>query len=163
VDDIFCCWTGSEGQLDTFLQFINSLKLLKRKQKKQVLTLNTSLSGPSVSKRKWCKIPFHNSISFKIANKFPGHKFRVSFYTPLTLSKALCANKDHIDSNKKSGVYEIQFECGATYVGQTGRSFLTRIKEHKQGCITGSKTSLFAKHLIDSNHTSEFDFKSSTT
>jgi hypothetical protein len=133
-------------------------KLLKKKRKKQALNLNTSLSDPSVSKRKWCKIPFHNSISFKIANKFPKDKFRVSFYTPMTLSKALCTNKDHIDSIQKSGVYEIQCECGATYVGQTGRSFQTRIKEHKKGYITGNTTSLFAKHLIDSSHNSEFDF-----
>ena len=54
---------------------------------------------------------------------------------------------------QSSGVYELQCNCGKNYIGQTGRSVATRIKEH----ISSAKhkregLSSFADHLIQTGH-----------
>jgi hypothetical protein len=37
-------------------------------------------------------------------------------------------------------------------VGQTGRNFTARFKEHRNACRTGSLSSNFSKHLIEHQH-----------
>jgi hypothetical protein len=44
-------------------------------------------------------------------------------------------------------------DCHKRYVGQTGRSFRTRFKEHAQDYRLGNQKTNFAKHLIDNHHT----------
>lgn len=53
----------------------------------------------------------------------------------------------------KAGVYMLECSsCEKFYIGQTGRSFGTRFKEHlPKGKLTNI-TSNFAKHLVDTNH-----------
>jgi predicted GIY-YIG superfamily endonuclease len=134
--------------------------LLRKKLVKSAIKSNTSLLPCSTTpNRKWCKIPFVNSVSYKIANILPKDQFRVSFYTPFSLAKALCLNKDSLDIGKQCGVYELQCQCKAIYIGQTGRNFSTRIKEHEKCYSTGASTSAFADHLIETNHTPNFQFK----
>jgi predicted GIY-YIG superfamily endonuclease len=38
--------------------------------------------------------------------------------------------KDNLDHRKYKGVYKIECSCGKCYIGETGRSFQVRIKEH---------------------------------
>jgi predicted GIY-YIG superfamily endonuclease len=38
--------------------------------------------------------------------------------------------KDKLDQHNCKGVYRIECSCGKCYIGETGRSFHTRIKEH---------------------------------
>jgi len=38
------------------------------------------------------------------------------------------------------------------YVGQTGRSFLERFKEHRQAFRSNSHTSNYAKHILEQSH-----------
>jgi hypothetical protein len=52
-----------------------------------------------------------------------------------------------------SGIYKLICpDCHKTYVGQTGRQFLTRYKEHKAAFLNSSNTSSFAKHLSEEAH-----------
>jgi hypothetical protein len=134
--------------------------MLRKKQRKSAVKLHTTLLPYSnTTERKWCKIPFINSLSYRIANILPKDKFRVSFYAPFSLSKALCLNKDKFNSDKQCGVYELECQCNAIYVGQTGRNFATRIKEHRMCYTLGNTTSIFAAHLLEENHPPEFKFK----
>ena len=43
-------------------------------------------------------------------------------------------------------------DCGKANVGQTDRNFATRFREHKNGFGTASRSSNFAKHLIEHTH-----------
>jgi hypothetical protein len=43
-------------------------------------------------------------------------------------------------------------DCKKEYVGQTGRSFAVRFNEHKNAFKTNSRTSNFAKLLIEQAH-----------
>ena len=47
------------------------------------------------------------------------------------LHSSLHTYKDRKRKNTQPGVYKIPCECGKVYIGETGRSFNTRFKEHK--------------------------------
>lgn len=57
----------------------------------------------------------------------------------------------------KSGIYKIKCnDCNQVYIGQTGRNFKCRFKEHIQALRTNNQTSMkstFAEHLLKENHT----------
>ena len=61
--------------------------------------------------------------------------------------------KDPIDHRQFKGVYRIPCSCETNYIGETGRSFQTRLKEHradlKNGCI---RTSALAEHCAKTKH-----------
>jgi hypothetical protein len=53
----------------------------------------------------------------------------------------------------KSGVYALTCnQCKKRYIGQTGRSFYTRYKEHAQDYRQNYRKSQFAKYLLEENH-----------
>jgi hypothetical protein len=54
---------------------------------------------------------------------------------------------------KTPGVYSILCECGQVYIGQTGRSIYTRIKEHHQHIrLAHPDKSAVAEHSISRGH-----------
>ena len=73
-------------------------------------------------------------------------------FKPLnTICNYLKPIKDKIDPKYHKGIYLIPCSCGKTYVGETGRSFNTRIQEHASDIKHNrSKSSALAK---DSNKT----------
>jgi hypothetical protein len=57
----------------------------------------------------------------------------------------------------KSGIYELRCDdCSAVYIGQTGRKFKERMKEHEASFRKENCISLFAKHLVEKKHGSNF-------
>jgi hypothetical protein len=78
---------------------------------------------------------------------------KVTYTAKHTINNLLRQKQDYKDKFDNSGIYLLECkDCKKQYVGQTGRSFKTRFKEHKRDYETTSNKSLFAKHLIDSNH-----------
>ena len=58
--------------------------------------------------------------------------------------------------NARSGAYKLTCpDCNKAYVGQTGRNFAARFKEHKYAFRTNSHMSNFAKHTIEQSHSFE--------
>jgi hypothetical protein len=54
---------------------------------------------------------------------------------------------------EKSGVYQLICpECKKRYIGQTGKPFHVRYKEHVQDFRQNNKNPCFAKHLWENNH-----------
>ncbi|KAH9629872.1 hypothetical protein HF086_013407 [Spodoptera exigua] len=92
-------------------------------------------------------------ISDKIANILKKHNVFVTFRSDHNL-RNLCNGKDKLQNSKKSGIYKlICNECNGVYVGQTGRNFEVRFKEHIAAYRNGHPDkSHFAKHLIDTGH-----------
>jgi predicted GIY-YIG superfamily endonuclease len=44
-------------------------------------------------------------------------------------------------------------DCNVAYIGQTGRNFNKRYKEHKSVFKTNSHTSNYDKHILEQSHT----------
>jgi hypothetical protein len=77
----------------------------------------------------------------------------MSFRTTNTLGNLLTHKHHPQDKFSLSGVYKLICpDCNKTYVGQTGRKFSTRYKEHKTAFRKNSNTPRFAKHLIQEAH-----------
>jgi hypothetical protein len=54
---------------------------------------------------------------------------------------------------EKNGVYQLKCPtCKKKYVGQTGRSFRTRFKEHQRDYKYANNKSKFVQHVIEEGH-----------
>ena len=74
------------------------------------------------------------------------------------LGRLLVNNKDKKDILEKSGVYKISCaDCEAVYIGQSGRSVKTRLKEHKTSILSNIKNSGMSTHCIEENHFINFN------
>jgi hypothetical protein len=75
-----------------------------------------------------------------------------AFTTKHTIHNRLQRRHNTIEFDS-CGVYQLECpDCNKQYVGQTGRSFLTRYKEHITDYRNNSKKSLYAKHLLEQGH-----------
>ncbi len=80
---------------------------------------------------------------------------KIAFKTKNTIERLLRHRKTSTqdDCFGKSGVYKLTCpDCNMTYVGQTGRSFRTRFREHARDFKYRTGNSKFAQHLIDQGH-----------
>jgi predicted GIY-YIG superfamily endonuclease len=134
-------------------------KLYRNKIKKIAMKDIYSSQIPEKSTAKWHRIIYLDHFSNKLNKKLPREKIKVAYYNKRNLRNLLSNVKDPIPNKDKSGVYKLRCECNAVYVGQTGRKFHERIKEHK-ACVKNKKmTSQFAKHLLEQNHKCDFKFE----
>ena len=70
-----------------------------------------------------------------------------------TIRQSLKSVKDDIDKQQLKGVYKIDCSCGKSYIGETGRSLQTRLKEHGTDIRNGrSRTSALAEHSSKTKH-----------
>jgi len=78
-------------------------------------------------------IPYVRGTSEAIRRVLAPLDIRTQFHPTTTLRRLLVHVKDPVPMEMTTGVvYQIGCQdCAATYVGQTGRSLSTRIKEHK--------------------------------
>jgi len=57
------------------------------------------------------------------------------------------------DKYSRSGTYKLTCpECNKVYIGQTGRSFTQRFKEHRNAFKSNRNTSNYAKHALEQLH-----------
>ena len=57
------------------------------------------------------------------------------------------------DPNNRPGVYYIKCgECDLGYVGETGRSFQVRLREHRDDIRLGRERNAIFKHVSNTNH-----------
>jgi hypothetical protein len=89
-------------------------------------------------------------ISRAVTKIFQKAGIKIAFTTKHTIGNILRQQCDQADEYDNSGVYQLECtDCGKQYIGQTGRSFKTRFKEHKRDYETNSTKSLSAKHLLE--------------
>ena len=70
-----------------------------------------------------------------------------------TLQKLLVPKPQTLDKYSRSGAYKQTCpDCNKAHVGQTGRSFTQRFKEHKNAFRSNRNTSNYAKHALEHSH-----------
>jgi hypothetical protein len=80
---------------------------------------------------------------------------KIALRTNNTIHKHLCHTSPVTlpDKYAQSGVYKLTCQdCNRTYVGQTGRDFHTRYKEHKRAFKYNTLQSKFARRLQEHGH-----------
>lgn len=129
--------------------------ILKRKQKRETEKLLFSTTPPNtVNLKRWVKIPYIGSFSHKFKRLLDRDDRKTAFYSTKSLKAIISNNKDKIPIEHQSGIYSLTCDtCDSIYVGQTGRKFKTRIKEHISSWKKNTNTSTFAEHLNENDHT----------
>lgn len=106
-------------------------------------------------------IPYSSVMNKAVSKTFKNSNLKVSFRTKNNAFKIIKNNtnqnkKQKKDVYEKTGIYKIKCtKCPKFYIGQTGRNFRCRYKEHIQ-CIKSnnmtSQKSAFAEHILDTLH-----------
>lgn len=163
-------------ELDNIFQIANNNNIPRKKVRKWLRTLKkekeiklaTTLN--SNTNAIWKKFTYNGKLSTiltrNIKNKIKSSgkegklPVNFAFNSNNTISKLL-NNKDKIPILDKSGVYKLICDtCKACYIGQTGRAFKVRFKEHihaYQNAQFGKST--FADHLLKEKHVYKNEFK----
>ena len=115
--------------------------------------ITTPNSQTTTTTRKWATFTYGGREMTFITNLFKKTDLKIALRSNNTIQGLLVHNKqitDKTDKYRQSGVYKLTYQdCNKTYVGQTGRNFLTRFNEHKAAFKTNGHTSNSAKHLIE--------------
>ena len=100
-------------------------------------------------------IPYVNRTYEAVRRVLAPLGIRTYFKLHKTFKNLLTRVKDPVAPEEKAGVvYRVPCgDCPATYVGQTGRTLMHRLKEHKRALTTAnSMTSALAEHAMDTGH-----------
>jgi hypothetical protein len=110
---------------------------------KFISTRNTNLqtqhdthTTPPKQKTKWSTFTYTDPQTKFITKIFKNTNIRIAYKTNNTIKKLLTHHTQNCSTpitNKfnKSGIYQLICpDCNMKYIGQTGRSFLTRYQEH---------------------------------
>lgn len=138
------------------LHVINKVFNKKNRQRFSENCYVKYVNKEKLSNKSFISLPFlgHISVTCARALKSLNKNLFISFKSSNTISSMFSHLKDKVNDLNKSGVYKLQCgSCTAEYVGQTGRTFDKRIKEHlrSQRLIHDNKSS-FGTHLKAENH-----------
>jgi hypothetical protein len=106
-----------------------------------------------VDTRRWATFTNVGRETRIIAKLFRNTNIRIAYKTNNTLQKHLQTKSIISDKYNQCGVYEIKCNsCPKRYMGQTGRNFRTRFKEHIHAIKTSKTTSKYAQHILETGH-----------
>ena len=100
-------------------------------------------------------LPYIQGVSDCNKRVLGSDNIRVSFRPPNSLRNMLSHPKDPVPLGQKSNiVYRIPcVDCDKCYVGQTGRTFSQRVKEHQRAVKTfDANVSVLAEHVMHADH-----------
>ena len=111
----------------------------------------------------YVSIPYVKGVSEKIGRVLAQHDIKIANKSKGTLRDRLVRPKDPIPKDQHKGaIYKTVCECGASYVGETGRPKCKRLKEHIADLKYGRvDTSPLAQHWLKCRK--NFDPSSATT
>ena len=105
---------------------------------------------------KYLSVPFLPSLNSNNNHRLAKiHNTKLVFRYP----NSIRSNLVHNSSIKKSaGVYKIPcYDCDKFYLGETGRSFDVRLKEHKRAVKQFDNNNALAQHCMTSGHAIDFN------
>ncbi|KAJ4430754.1 hypothetical protein ANN_19345 [Periplaneta americana] len=126
----------------------NIIRKTKQNHKKQKNTTQTH------EHKKYFTLTYENRNTHKIAISFKKLNYNIAYRTNNTLQKHLNTQTTQTNKYNHSGVHKLKCNtCNNVYIGQTGRSFQTRYKEHITAITKLQNTSTYAEHITNANHT----------
>ena len=132
-------------------------KLINRAQLKK----KQEVIPDNIQNKEFLCVPYSSILNKPIRKTFEGSNYKMSYKTrnnSFKLIQKFSNNRQDQQEDKfdKAGIYKIKCkECPKYYIGQTGRSFSCRYKEHIQAIKSNNRTtqrSMFAEHILNSDH-----------
>jgi hypothetical protein len=118
-----------------------------------------SISSPKkqksgTEKTHWSKFTYLGKETRAGTKVFKNTIIKVAYSTRNTLEKLLTKQHHPLkDKYEKSRIYQLNcVTCNMKYTGQTGKSFMTRFKEHLRDFKHGNGNSSCAQHLLENGH-----------
>jgi len=104
--------------------------------------------------KKWTKFTYVGRETRQITKFFRNTQVEVFYTTNNRLDKLLQSNTSGTKNKyDRSGIYQLKCpSCDKKYVGQTGRPFHVRFREHQHDFRYMCRKSKFAQHLLDEGH-----------
>ena len=100
--------------------------------------------------KKYISVPYISGLD-KIKEIMHKKNFNVAFKYNSTIKSLLVKNVNH--HNNKAGVYSVPCEnCNLVYIGETGRDWEIRIKEHKYAFRSCNVNNAIFYHASENNH-----------
>ena len=98
--------------------------------------------------------PYVKGASERLNRIFKKYDIQFGFKSRNTIKSHLCHLKDkHSNEDSCGVVYQVPCkDCEDIYVGETGRSLGTRIKEHQNNVKKFNPNSLIFNHLLENDH-----------
>ena len=99
-------------------------------------------------------VPYNSFSENYVKPLFRSQNMRVAYHANNTLRSKLIRNRPTMgDPNNRPGVHYIKCgECDLGYVGETGRSFQVRLREHRDDIRLGRERNAIFKHVSNTNH-----------
>jgi hypothetical protein len=105
-------------------------------------------------KKKWATFTYYGKETRKITRLFKDTHIKIAFKTKNTIQNILKPHNKENSQCEKNGVYQLNcMSCPAKYIGQTGRPFHTRYKEHIRDIRNNNSNSGYANHILNTGHT----------
>jgi hypothetical protein len=102
-------------------------------------------------KDKWAIFTYYGHETQKITRIFKDTRLKIAYRTNNTIRKHLFKKHEILDKYDNSGIYAMKcLDCPRQYIGQTGRPFKTRYKEHIRH---NSDNSTYTQHILNNTHT----------
>ena len=105
-------------------------------------------------------ITYTGKLTQHVGKHLKKHNIKIAYRTNNKLGKLIKNNKNKTKKEQKCGVYKLKCgSCAKIYIGQTGRSFEKRIKEHKTSFNKKYTNSHYALHLNNEKHNFDKNFE----
>jgi len=122
-------------------------KYIHKEEVRSLTTLQTQVKEDA----RYITIEYNKNIANIIQKTFKQYKYNIGYRTTNKLTKHINAHK--VKRKMETGVYKlICNDCDAFYIGQTGRNFETRFKEHVKGVGKQNSKSNYAEHIHKQKH-----------
>ena len=118
--------------------------------KKQHTTLNNNNNNQT---KNYVSIEYCGNTSDRIRRILKKSNLKVSYKSTNILQRSLNNKDPEIDKMSFSGIYKLECQCGAQYIGKTTRKFKQRLHEHRYSFIYNKpEKSNYAEHLLNNHH-----------
>ena len=125
----------------------------KPKKSTTVAPTSSEESLTTEKKKRTLVLPYVKGLSEGISQACRSLNIKTAFTSRNTLRRSLSHVKIPTPPEDKVGViYEIPCECGAVYIGETGRTMKIRKAKHKRAVKNGDTTNALALHFIKTGH-----------
>ena len=148
----------TQKEKDTIQQILMNNKydpnLIQDNENKKKEENKINIQKQDTEGTKWAKFTHIGKETRFITKIFKKSNIKIALTTNNTIEKLLTIKQDKTTSKyDKAGVYQLKCPtCDMKYIGQTGRSFKTRFREHLRDFKYNNWKSKFAQHLLDRQH-----------
>ncbi|PNF21350.1 hypothetical protein B7P43_G18081 [Cryptotermes secundus] len=112
----------------------------------------TEDSEEQKTKTKWATFTYIGKETRNITKLFRDTKLKIAFRTKNNLQHIL-KSRPEINKYNNSGIYSMKcLDCPKEYIGQTGRKFNTRYKEHIHDIRHNNSNTGYSEHILNTGH-----------